>query len=71
MITSQTEVFKLEGDVLLEDWKDANLLHPSLRRLGKVATVDEELIDKTLGRLSRADLESARRAFRRVLAIWV
>ena len=71
MITSQIEALSLEGDVLLHDWKAAGLLHPSLLRLGKIATVDRELVDKILGRLSRADLASARRAFRRVYATWV
>jgi len=71
MITSQVEALHLEGDVLLEDWAAAGLLHPSLLRLGKVATVDEELMDKTLGRLSDDDLGAARKAFRRVFAAWV
>jgi mRNA-degrading endonuclease toxin of MazEF toxin-antitoxin module len=68
MITSQIEALRLEGDVILNDWKAAGLLHPSLLRLAKVATVDEELIDKTIGRLSSTDRESAQRAFRRVFS---
>ena len=38
-------------------WKAAGLL-----RLAKVSTVDEQLIDKTIGRLSTSDLEAARKA---------
>ncbi len=71
MITSQTEALKLEGDVLLEDWKAAGLLHPSLLRLAKVATIDVELVDKTIGRLSTGDLRAARQAFRRVFSEWM
>lgn len=71
MITSQVEALKLDGDVLLADWKAAGLLHPSLLRLAKVATVDQELLDKTIGRLSRSDLDAARAAFHRVFATWV
>jgi len=71
MITSQVEALKLEGDVLLGNWKAAGLLHPSLLRLAKVATVDQQLIDKTIGRLSARDLEAARAAFRRVFVAWV
>ena len=70
MITSQVEALRLEGDVALEDWKTAGLLHPSLLRLAKVATVDADLIDKKIGRLSTGDLTAARRAFRRVFADW-
>jgi mRNA interferase MazF len=71
MITSQIEALKLEGDVVLRDWKAAGLLHPSLLRLAKVATVDEELIDTTIGRLSSPDQEAARQAFRRVFSDWM
>ena len=71
MITSQVEALKLDGDVLLADWKAAGLLHPSLLRLAKVVTIDEQLADKTIGRLSARDLEAARQAFHRVFATWL
>jgi mRNA interferase MazF len=71
MITSQVEALKLEGDVLLVDWKAAGLLHPSLLRFAKVATVDEELVEKPIGRLSARDGQTARTAFRQVFAAWL
>jgi mRNA-degrading endonuclease toxin of MazEF toxin-antitoxin module len=71
MITSQIESLKLDGDVVLTDWKAAGLLHPSLLRLAKVATVDADLVDKTIGKLSPADREAARRAFCHVFSAWV
>jgi mRNA interferase MazF len=71
MITSQVEALKLEGDVLLADWKAAGLLHPSLLRLAKLATFDEDLIDKTIGRLSARDVDAARKAFQRHFELWV
>jgi mRNA interferase MazF len=71
MITSQVEALRLEGDVLLSEWKAAGLLHPSLLRMTKVATVDEELIEKTIGRLAPPDEDAARAAFQRVFAAWL
>ena len=85
MITSQIESLKLAGgqlpayefdvrviaDVLLSDWQAAGLLHPSLLRLAKIATVDEDLVEKTIGSLSRPDREAARRAFRQGFSAWV
>ena len=71
MITSQVEALKLPGDVALAEWKDAGLLHPSLLRLAKVATIDAELVDKRLGRLTERDLMAARGAFRQVFASWL
>lgn len=71
MITGRVEALGLTGDVLLDDWEPAGLLHPSLLRLAKTATVDEELIDREIGRLSQRDLESARNAFRQVFEAWL
>lgn len=71
MITSQIEALRLDGDVELADWESAGLLHPSLLRLSKVATIDEDLVDKVIGKLSSADHKSARRAFHKVFSAWV
>jgi mRNA-degrading endonuclease toxin of MazEF toxin-antitoxin module len=71
MITSQIEALRLDGDVALNDWKSAGLLHPSLLRLAKVATVDEDLVDRIIGKLSTADKNAARRAFGLVFSAWV
>jgi mRNA interferase MazF len=70
MITSQVEALRLPGDVLLADWKAAGLLHPSLLRMAKVATVDERLVEKTIGRLSERDMTAGREAFHRVFSRW-
>ena len=71
MITSQIEALRLEGDVLLSEWKVAGLLHPSLLRMAKIATVDEELIERTIGRLGRSDHAAARAAFQSLFAAWL
>jgi mRNA interferase MazF len=71
MITSQIEALKLQGDVLLTDWQAAGLLHPSLLRLAKIATIDVELIDKVVGKLSLSDLAAARNAFQRLFSGWL
>jgi mRNA interferase MazF len=71
MITSQVESLALAGDVLLRDWKGAGLLHPSLLRLAKVATVDAELIEKVIGKLASPDRAAARDAFHAVFSAWV
>lgn len=70
MITSQVESLRLQGDVLLSEWQAAGLLHPSLLRVGKIATVDEELIEKKIGTLAPPDRDAARTAFRGVFSAW-
>jgi len=71
MITSQVEGLRIPGDVDLADWESANLLHPSLLRLAKLATVDMDLLDKRIGELSARDRNAARAAFRQIFAAWV
>lgn len=71
MITSQVEALRLPGDVVLADWTAAGLLHPSLLRMAKVATIDGQLVDRPIGRLSERDLASGRGAFHRVFSAWV
>lgn len=70
MITSRVEGMRLPGDVVLEDWGKSHLLHPSLVRLCKVATVDLDLIVKTMGALSAADLKCVRKSFGKLYDFW-
>lgn len=71
MITSRLEGLQLDGDVVLRNWERAGLLHPSLVRLSKVATLDGDLVEKQLGGLTDLDLKQVRQQFRRVFEQWV
>ncbi len=71
MITSQIEGYKLPGDVLIEKWKDANLLYPSIVRLSKIATIDSDLIDKKLGHLSADDIAPVKKSFQKLFDHWI
>lgn len=71
MITSQIEGLELDGDVLIREWEKAKLLHPSLIRLSKLATVDSELLERRLGTLDEADLREVKRVFKRLYARWM
>jgi mRNA interferase MazF len=71
MITSKVDGLKLEGDVEIREWKESHLLHPSLVRLSKVATLDFELVERRLGALRQADLKAVRSSFRKLFSAWV
>ncbi|EKD42487.1 MAG: hypothetical protein ACD_73C00138G0001 [uncultured bacterium] len=71
MITSRIENPHLKGDVLLIDWEGAKLLHPSLVRLAKIATVDHDLAEKVLGSLSDKDLKMVKKNFRLMFHEWI
>jgi mRNA interferase MazF len=71
MITSQVEGIKLEGDVFLDDWEDENLLYPSIVRLSKVSTVEVRLIEKEIGKLSKADFENVKKGFKQLFHHWL
>lgn len=43
MVTSKMDNLKLKGDLKINDWEKASLLHPSLIRLCKIATIESEI----------------------------
>lgn len=71
MITSKIEGMKLPGDVALDDWEKTHLLHPSLVRLAKIATVDHHLLQQRLGALSSADIAKVRSTFQSLYRAWM
>jgi mRNA interferase MazF len=70
MISSQVQSTKLLGDLLLVDWVSENLLHPSILRLSKVATLDRKLLISKLGTISKKDYVSAKKEFNKVFSYW-
>ena len=71
MITSKLDGLKLKGDLLLQDWANAGLLHPSLLRLSKIATLESELIERKLGILSSKDQKLVKQVFQGLFAHWI
>lgn len=63
MITSQVGGERLEGDILLEQWQEAGLLHASKLRLAKIVTLDEKLVLKKMGRLNTKDIKTVKVVF--------
>jgi mRNA interferase MazF len=55
-ITSNIER-NLIGDHLIEDWKKAGLLYPSLAT-GIIRTVQQDLVTRKLGTMSQSDLHA-------------
>ena len=70
MITSQIESPSIEGDMLIRDWKQSGLLHPSRLRLAKLATIEGVLIETELGRLSDRDMKQVKKMFREYFSDW-
>ena len=64
MISSRVEGLRFPKDVLLKNWETSGLLHPSVVRLDKVATIDSEIVEKTIGDLSTADRGAVRRVLK-------
>lgn len=58
----------LPADFPLVDWQAAGLAKPSWARAGKLLTLHESLIERTLGRASDRDWERIREAWRDTLA---
>ena len=71
MVTSKVDGLELEGDVLLSHWKETKLLHPSLVRLSKLATIDAELIERKFGSLHESDQKVVSRTFKNMYSAWL
>ena len=71
MITSKIESLQLPGDYQIENWSQANLLHPSLLRLSKIATVETQLISKTLGKLNDKDIKKVKKLLKAQFSFWL
>lgn len=71
MISSQIDSPRIFGDVFLEDWSTENLLHPSIVRLSKIATLDRNLILSKIGTLTKRDVTSAKKEFKKVYSFWL
>lgn len=71
MISSRVDKPHFVGDVLLQDWSKANLLHPSLVRLAKIATLDFALVEKVLGVLAEKDLKAVKKNFKLFFENWL
>lgn len=71
MITSKIEVPRLKGDILLSQWEKSGLLHPSLLRLGKIASIEGELISKKLGTLQSSDFSAVKKEFAKNFSQWL
>lgn len=65
-VTSKKEKTLKSGEYVLEDWKRAGLLKPSVIKLA-LATVERTLVLKKLGRLSESDLARAENALSELL----
>lgn len=71
MITSRVEGLEIDGDCSIADWEKSGLLHPSLVRLSKLATVDGALIQKKLGILSKNDFQKTKKSFQKIFKAWI
>lgn len=68
MITSQIEGEKILGDYLLGSWKEAGLLHESKIRLGKLVTLEENLVQRKLGELQSKDGSGLKKEFKKLFS---
>jgi mRNA interferase MazF len=62
-ITSRTDVSQRPGDHRIRSWKESGLPKASLLRM-KFATIDCEIVEKKIGRLSEAERSGVRHALR-------
>lgn len=60
MVTSATNKLYLEHDYLLQDWKEAGLIKPSIARVDRIAEIPPNYLGTAgrLGHLSERDIQA-------------
>jgi len=71
MITSSIGLESHASDVAIQKWSNAGLPHASTIRIAKLATVDSELVEKSLGRINSVDLKHVHQQLKKAFAFWL
>ncbi len=66
-ITSQ--LYDSEYDVYIQNWKNSNLLVPSVVRCHKIASLQKNIIERKLGILDRIDFDNFKEIFNKFIKI--
>jgi mRNA interferase MazF len=60
------QLSQTQFDLQLQDWQQAGLRLPSVVRLHKLATLDKQLVERSLGTLSNQDFQEVQVIFQRL-----
>ena len=71
LVTSRLDEDDMPGDYRVLDWEYSGLKYPAKIRLGKIVTVEGDLIHKRLGSLSRREWKSVGEVFLKLFQIWI
>lgn len=61
------QLTQTQFDIELQEWKQAGLRLPSVVRLHKLATLEKQLVERSLGRLTKPDLQQVQSTLQRLL----
>ena len=57
-ITSQ--IYKTQNDVMIDDWKESGLKLPSVIRVHKIATLEKDMVELSLGKVDKSIKEKVK-----------
>ncbi len=57
-ITSQ--IYKTQNDVIIDDWKESGLKLPSVIRVHKIATLEKDMVDLSMGKVDQSIKEKVK-----------
>ncbi len=65
-----TQLHSTATDCVIQDWRGAGLLAPSVVRLCKLATLDKSLVKRVLGTLQATDKLASKTVLQRLFSSW-
>lgn len=66
MVTSNIESPMISGDIVMQDWQKAGLPLASKIRLAKLVSLEENLIIKRIGKLTKTDQNGIKKEFHKL-----
>lgn len=63
-ITSQ--IYKTQNDVIIDDWKSSGLKLPSVIRVHKIATLEKDMVELSMGKVDNSIKEKVKKIIARL-----
>ena len=61
-----TQMYKTQNDVIIDDWKSSGLKLPSVIRVHKIATLEKDMVELSMGKVDNSIKEKVKKIITRL-----